>query len=91
MRYFPLAGLQEVFLFLFPTLVLVVLLYVAFARTRFRGKDSDDREEKIIHTYSDEIQERDTAFPLFLLLIILGFVLWTIFYTFGNGYLEVKI
>jgi hypothetical protein len=91
MRYFPLAGVQDVILFLFPTLVLIVLLYVAFARAHFRRKDSDGKEQRIIHTYGGEIEERDAAFPLFLFLIILGFVLWTIFYTIGNGYLEVKI
>ena len=91
MRYFELLGLQHVILFLFPSLVFIVLFYIALSRARFERRDSQAREARVTHAFADGIEERDAPFPLFLLLVILGYVLWTIFYALGTGLLGVKI
>lgn len=91
MRYFALRGFQDVILFLFPTLVFIILLYTALSRAHFRGKDSEERERKVIHVYPDGIEERDSPFPLILILIIVGVLLWGFLYALGIGILGVKI
>jgi hypothetical protein len=91
MRFFNLFGFQHVVLFFFPTLILVILLYLGFARAYFQGKNSEERKKTIIHTYPDGIEERNAPFPLILILTIAGFLLWAFFYILGIGLLGVKI
>jgi hypothetical protein len=91
MRFFNLLGFQHVVLFFIPTLILVILLYIGFARAHFQGKDSEERKKTIIHTYPDGIEEKNAPFPLILILTIAGFLLWAFLYILGTGLLGVKI
>jgi hypothetical protein len=91
MRFFNLFGFQHVVLFFFPTLILVILLYLGFTRAYFQGKNSEERKKTIIHTYPDGIEERNAPFPLIIILTIAGFLLWAFFYILGIGLLGVKI
>ena len=91
MRFFELLGFQHVVVFLFPTLVFIILFSVALRRTHFQTRDSEERKRKILRVFPEGIEERNAPFPLILLLIILGFVLWAVFYTLGIGILGVRI
>jgi hypothetical protein len=91
MRFFPLEGFRDIILFLFPTLIFMILFYVAWSRSHFRTKDSAEREKQVLHVYPDGIEDRNAPFPLILILIILGYVLWAILYMLGIAYMGVKI
>jgi hypothetical protein len=91
MRLFHLLNIQHFVLYLFAAIIAVVLLAVALGYTHFRGGDSDERLTKIVHTYPSDIEERNSPFPLFLALVILGTVLWAVGYIVAHGIYGVKI
>jgi hypothetical protein len=91
MRYFGLLGFQHVVLFIFPALIFIILFYIALSRTSFRSKDSGEKEERVVRVYPGGIEVRNSPFPLILILIIIGFLVWAFFYTLGTGLLGVKI
>lgn len=78
-------------MYLFPALITVFLIGAALAYTHFRSKDSEEREKGVRHTFLGEIEERNEPFPLVLILIIVGTVLWAFFYILGTGLLGLKI
>jgi hypothetical protein len=81
MRFFNLLNIQHLVLAVFPALLCVVLVGIALSFSHFRDKASADRQIRVTGTYPDGIEERDAPFPLFLLLVIFGTVLW------GFGYI----
>ncbi|MBL0712297.1 MAG: hypothetical protein JJV98_01235 [Desulfosarcina sp.] len=91
MQLFSLSNFQDIMLWFFPTLVFMVLFGVALAYTRFHGQDDTRRENEIIYRYPDGIEDRDVAFPLVMILIIVGTVIWAFFYILMHGLLGVKI
>jgi hypothetical protein len=46
---------------------------------------------KILHSYPEGLEARDAPFPLALLLIIIGFLIWAFAYAVGTGILGVRI
>lgn len=91
MHFFELRNLQHFVLYLFPALISVLLIAAGFAFMHFRGKDSGEREKRSHYTFLGEIEERNEPFPLVLILIIAGTVLWAFFYILAIGLLGVKI
>ena len=91
MRYFELLGLQHVILFIFPTLIFMILFYLGITHSHFRGKKSKEKLTKIVHSYPAGLESRNAPFPLILILIIASFIIWTFLYTLGTGILGVKI
>jgi hypothetical protein len=91
MRYFELLGLQHVILFVFPALIFMILFYLGITHTHFHWKDSKERLTKPVHSYPHGLESRNAPFPLILILIIAGFLIWTFLYTIGTGKLGVKI
>ncbi len=91
MRYFELLGIQHIILFIFPTLIFMILFYLGITHSHFRGKNSKERLTKIVHHYPHGLESRNAPFPLILVLIITGFIIWTFLYTLGTGILGVKI
>jgi hypothetical protein len=85
MRFFDLLDFQDVMLFVFPTLVFILLFAVALAHIHFRTRESEEREQRLIHVFPGDIGERDGPVPLVLILIIIGFVLWALAYTLGRA------
>jgi hypothetical protein len=85
MRFFDLLDFQDVMLFVFPTLLFILLFAVGLAHTHFRMRDSEEREQRIIHVFPGDIAERDGPVPLLLILIIVGFALWAVFYSLGRA------
>jgi len=91
MRFYELLNFQHVVLFIFPTLIFIVLLGMALAFSHFRGKDAEIREKQIYYRYPAGIEDRNAPFPLVMTLIIVGTVLWAFFYIWQTGILKVKI
>ena len=91
MRYFNLLNNQHVFLYIFPTLVFIVLLGLALGYTHFSRKNSEDRMLRIHGKYPEGIEERDAPFPLVLILIIIGTFIWGFCYILGHGLMGVRI
>jgi hypothetical protein len=91
MRYYHLLNFQHVMLYLFPALVFMVVFGVGLAYQHFRGKDAEARTERIIYRFPGGIEDRDAPFPLIMVLIIAGTVVWAFFYILLTGLLEVKI
>ena len=91
MRYFNLLNIQHFIMYLFPAFVTLVLIAVALAFSHFRREGDDARHKAITATYPGDIQEREAPFPLILILVIVGTVLWALGYIIGHGVLGVKI
>ena len=91
MRFFELIGIRDVVLFLFPTLIFIIFFFLALSRAHIHRKDSEERERTVVHRYPGNIEGRNSPFPLVLILLIIGFILWAFFYAFGIGHLEVRI
>jgi amino acid permease len=91
MRFFALLNFQHIMLYLFPTLTFILLFGIGLAYSHFNTKDVKEQTDKIIHTYPEDIEERNAPFPLILILIIVGTLLWAFFYTLGHGIWRIKI
>ena len=72
MRLFALSNFQDIILYLFPTLIFMILFGVGLAYTHFQGKDDREREETVIYRFPDGIEDRDAPFPLMMTLINRG-------------------
>ena len=91
MHFFELRNIQHFLLYLFPALISVFLIGAGFAFMHFRGKNTGEKERRPRYTFLGEIEEMDEPFPLVLILIIVGTLLWAFFYILAIGLLEVKI
>ena len=79
------------FLFVLPTLLFIIVLGLALGYSHFWTPDAERRKKAIVHGYPDGIDGRNAPFPLAMLLIVAGTVLWAFFYILLNGWLGVKI
>jgi hypothetical protein len=68
-----------------------LLIGAGFAFMHFKGKEFGEKEKRPHYRFLGEIEERNEPFPLVLILIIAGTVLWAFFYILTVGLLEVKI
>jgi hypothetical protein len=91
MRYFNLLNIQHFVLYFFPAFITLLLIAIALKFSYFHSKDSEEKLTQITHRYPLGIEERDAPFPLVLLLIILGTVIWVFGYILMIGLLGIKI
>ncbi len=91
MRHFNLLNFQHIMGYLFPTLIFILIFGLALAYSHLRSEDAEERKKKIIHRFPEDIEDRDAPFPLSMILIIAGSVIWVFFYILAHGLLEVKI
>ena len=91
MRYFTLLGLQDVILYLVPTLVFIVIFGIALGYTHFHGKDIEGRKARIYTRFAEDIDDRKAPFPLAMTLIIIGTIVWMVGYILFTGWFGVKI
>ncbi len=91
MRFFDLLNWQHIMLYLFPTLVFIFLFGMALARSHFRGSDPERNGEKTYHIFPDGVEDRRSPFPLALILIIVGWVIWGFVYILVSGLMGRKI
>jgi hypothetical protein len=55
------------------------------------GKDSEERKTRIIEQYPGGIEGRNAPFPLFVVLILVGTIGWSLAYIILIGVLGVRI
>ena len=91
MRYFQLLGIQHFVMYLFPALATIVLFIIGLGYYYIRRKDSAERETRIIEQYPGGIEGRNAPFPLFVILILAGTIVWGLAYILIIGVLGVKI
>lgn len=91
MRFFELLNLQHVMAYIFPTLIFMVVFGVGLAFMHLRSKDADERKSKITGRFAEGIEDRNAPYPLVMILIIAGAVIWGFFYILMHGMLGVKI
>jgi hypothetical protein len=77
--------------YLFPTLIFIWIFGLALAYTHLKSDDAKERMQKIIYRFPEDIEDRDAPFPLSMMLIIAGSVIWVFFYILMHGVLGVKI
>jgi len=78
-------------LYILTTGVFILLFGLALSYRHWVTKDGEDRKKQILYRYPDGIEDRNAPFPLALVLIIAGALIWAVFYILGIGLLEVKI
>mgnify|MGYP000408635233 CR=1 FL=1 len=77
--------------FFWRVILAVIIFAIGLARVHFRHRDDDARMRRVHTTYVGGIEERNAPFPLVLVLIIGGAVIWMILYIIFYGVLGVKI
>jgi len=78
-------------LYLFPTLIFIVMFGLALAFSHLKSDDAEERKKTIIYRFPEGIEDRNAPFPLFMTLTIAGSVIWVFFYILVTGLLGVKI
>lgn len=91
MRLYALLNFQHVMAFVFPTLLFMVVFGVGLAFSHVHTRDARARKDEIIKRYADGIEDRNAPYPLVMMLIIAGAVIWGFFYILMHGVLGVKI
>ena len=91
MRFFELLNNQHVTGYIFPTLIFMVVFWVGLGFMHFHSNRSEARKSEIVYRFPTGIEDRDAPFPLVMILIIAGTVLWMFFYILLNGLPGVNI
>jgi hypothetical protein len=78
-------------MYLFPALATIVLFIIGLGFYYINRKDAKQRETRIIEEYPGGIQGRNAPFPLILILILVGTIVWGLAYIILIGTLGVKI
>ena len=91
MRYFYLLGVQHFAMYFLPALATIVLFIIGLGFYYINRKDAKQRETRIIEEYPGGIQGRNAPFPLILVLILVGTIVWGLAYIILIGTLGVKI
>ncbi|OPY75442.1 MAG: hypothetical protein A4E65_03564 [Syntrophorhabdus sp. PtaU1.Bin153] len=82
MRLFVLLDTQHLILGIFLGLICAILIYLGFRSARFvKPRKGEGRESG----YPDGLEIEDHPFPPLLVFLILGFVVWLIFYVIFFG------
>ncbi len=91
MRFYTLLNFQHVMAYLFPTLIFMLVFGVGLAYSHLHSQDAEERKTRIIKRFAEDIEDRDAPYPLVMMLIIAGAVIWGFFYILMHGLLGVKI
>lgn len=91
MRYFDLMNFQHVMLYLFPALIFLIVFALFQAYAHLRSPDAEERKTRIIKEFPEGIQDRDAPFPLAMILVIVGTLVWAFLYIWFYGTMGGKI
>ncbi|MBU0987537.1 MAG: hypothetical protein KKH68_09815 [Proteobacteria bacterium] len=91
MRFFSLLSFQHIMLYVFPTLIFMVIFGLALAFSHLRSEDTEARKQQITYRFPEDIEDRNAPFPLSMMLIIAGTLVWVFFYILGTGLMGVII
>ena len=65
MHYFELRNFQHFVLYIFPTLIFIIVFGVGLKNLFFRGHNSEEKMNKIVHAYPDGIEEEEGLAKVF--------------------------
>ena len=85
MRLFALLNFQDVILYLFPTLIFILIFAFFLGFVHFKSGNSEAREETITYRFPDDIADRNAPMPLSMVLIIGGTLVWMLLYILITG------
>jgi hypothetical protein len=91
MRFFELVNLQDMVLYFFPAVLAILIFGIALGYVHFRTARSEEKMKQSYHTFPEDIEDRQAPFPLSLILIIAGTVVWAFFYILVIGLWGVRI
>jgi ABC-type methionine transport system permease subunit len=91
MRYFELLNFQHVMGYIFVSLLFMLVFGVGLGFVHFRSERAERRKTEALYHFADEISDRDAPFPLIMVLIIVGTVIWGFLYILVHGLYGVKI
>jgi hypothetical protein len=91
MRFFDLLNLQDIILYFFPAVLAILIVGIALGYVHFRTSRSEERMKRSYYTFPEDIEDRQAPFPLTLILIIAGAVVWAFLYILVIGLWGVKI
>ena len=91
MRLFEMVGIEDFVLYLFPTMAFIFVFAAGLAFSYFRGNESEKKLTTIIERFPGGIEGRNAPFPLVLIMVIAGTVIWAITYILFIGLSGVKI
>ena len=77
--------------YLFCGFLFMLVFGVGLAYSHFHTRDAERSKTEIIGRYADGIEDRNAPYPLVMILIIAGAVIWGFFYILMHGLLGVKI
>ena len=91
MRLFALLNFQHVMGYVFAGLLFMLMFGLALSYAHFRSEDSSRRMTEITGRFREGIEDRNAPYPLFMILVIAGVVIWGFFYILMHGLMMVKI
>jgi hypothetical protein len=91
MRLFALLNFQQIMGYLFCGWLFMVVFGVGLAYSHFHTQDAERRKQQVISRFADGIEDRNAPFPLVMILILSGAVIWGFLYILMHGLLGVKI
>ena len=91
MRLFDLLNLKHIILYFFPAVLAILIVGIALGFVHFRTSRSEERMKHPYYTFPEDIGDRQAPFPLSLILIIAGTVVWAFFYILVIGLWGVRI
>jgi hypothetical protein len=91
MRFYKLLALQDIVLYILPTLVFLLIFGLALSFRHWMTEDAEERKERILYRFPDGIEDRNAPFPLSLALTIAGALIWGFFYILWIGVMGVRI
>lgn len=91
MRLFALLNFQHVMAYLFIGGLFMVVFGLGLAFAHWHRPDTEQRKAAIVNRFREEIADRNGPFPLVMVWIIAGAVLWGLLYTLMHGLGGIKI
>ena len=91
MRFFELVNFRDMVLYFFPAVLAILILGFSLGYVHFRTTKSEERMRRSYYKFPEDIEDRQAPFPLSLILIIAGAVVWAFFYILVIGLWGVKI
>jgi len=85
MRFFELLNIQHFALYLLPAWAFIFVFVAGLAFVYFRGKESEKKLTTITEKFPGGIEGRNAPFPLVLIMVIAGTVIWALGYILFIG------
>lgn len=85
MRLFELLNIQHFALYLLPAWAFIFVFAAGLSFAYFRTSKSEKKRTNIIEKFPGGIEGRNAPFPLVLIMVIAGTVIWALGYIFFIG------